>query len=185
MNLSGYLRGAKNIGGIGAPAAPFEYTPDLGPVGSGNTYFPGDVEQDAAALNFLGFLSDVDDANRAISKGSLEADQSSDSGAWDNAFRQAVLIFQSAVGITTDGWIGPQTRGALVTAVNGKNANPDVAPPPLPAPGSIPIAPSSVPAKPLVLTAKTDETLTFVGVGAGVLALCGLGWVLLRKKKRA
>jgi hypothetical protein len=51
----------------------------------------------------------------------------------------------------------------------------------------IPVNPGGVPAKPAVLPGVTpgdappeDNTMTYVAVGVGALALAGLGWLLLK-----
>lgn len=177
----------QTFGAIGAP--PLLYVPDLRPVGSGAAYFPRDVEQDAAALVFLQFLSNVADANREQSTGSQGGDMANSAGAWDPAFRSAVTRFQVAKGLTADSWIGPQTRTALAAAVAFQNANPGALPPP-PSPGTVPpvlVNPGKVPAQPAVLpgvtpvNAKTtDDTMMYVGIGAGVLALGALAWYALK-----
>jgi len=181
-------RNGMQIGFIGAmgAASQIAYVPDLAPVGSGASYFPRDVEQDAKALNFLGFLSDVDDANRFTSNGNQSEDIQNQSGAWDPAFRAAVTRAQAALRLTVDSWIGPQTRTALAAAVATKNASGFN--PPLPSPGVIiPVAPGKVPVPPdspappgTVVVAKKDDTLMWVGIGAGVLAVGGLAYYAIK-----
>jgi hypothetical protein len=177
------------IGSMGAPGGPLVYVPDLAPVGSKDSYFPRSVEQDARALVFLGFLSDLEDANRAESTGSQGGDMANEAGAWDPSFRGAVTRFQSTQGITADSWIGPQTRTFLARAVAVKNANPGALPIPAP-PGTVPpvlVQPGGVPAKPAVLpgvrpasSSSSDDTMMYVGIGAGVLVLGGLAWYALK-----
>jgi len=178
----------QTFGSMGAPTT-LLYVPDLAPVGSKAAYFPRDVEQDAAALVFLGFLSDAADANRQVSDGSQGADMANEGGAWDPAFRSAVTRFQSSKGLTADSWIGPQTRGALATAVAFKNANPGILPPP-PPPGvlpPVPVKPGAVPANPAVLpgvrpvaAGEEDQTMLYVGLGVGALLLAGVAWYALK-----
>lgn len=183
MSGMGILHRGNFLGSIGAPG-PFIYIPDLGAVGSKSSYFPRDVERDAAALVFLGFLSDVDDANRQVSDGSQAADIANEGGAWDPAFRSAVTRFQSSARITADSWIGPQTRTAIAAAVAAKNAG-GLA---LPVPSQpVPVSPGAVPAKPTVVpgvvpasSVTSDDTLMYVGIGAAVLALGGVAWWALK-----
>jgi len=187
-----YPQGTYGIGGLGdISGAPFAYVPDLAPVGSGSAYFPRDVERDAAALNFLGFMSDVDDANRAISKGSQAADIAASAGGFDPAFRAAVTRFQASAGLTIDSWIGPKTRAGLLQAVASANLRglgggpvPTLPPAILPVnPGGVPVKPGPLPGiKPASAgtDADGDETTTYLAIGAGVLALAGLGWWALR-----
>ncbi len=165
-------------------AAPFLYVPDLGPVGHADTYFPRSVTEDMKALNFLGFLPD-DSTPTLTSTGTQSGDMNAEAGAWDPDFRAAVAKFQTARGLTVDSWIGPQTRTGLGVAVAIKNANP--ATPPAPLPAVIPVVPGGVPAKPAVLpgvqpasASAADDTLMYVGIGVGVLALAGLAWFALK-----
>lgn len=190
MGING-LGSLGEVGDIGA--VPFVYIPDLAPVGSKSSYFPRDVERDAAALVFLRFLSDLDDANRMMSQGSQAADMNNESGAWDPFFKGGVTRFQAAKGLTVDGWIGPNTRTAIALAVTQANAaglggGPV---PPLP-PAIIPVIPGAVPQKPNatpppgIIPANTktdaeDETMTYLAIGAAVLAVGGLGWWALSK----
>lgn len=185
MSMRGVQMGAMTIGRVGT----LVYVPDLGPVGSKSSYFPRDVEHDAEALNFLEFLSDVADANRMPSTGSQGGDMAQEAGAWDPSFRSAVTRFQASKGLTTDSWIGPNTRTALAAAVAFRNVNPGQLPAP-PSPGTVPpilVNPGGVPAKPAVLpgvqpaSAKTgDDTMMYVGLGVGGLALAGLAWYALK-----
>lgn len=180
----------RGLGGIGQIPAPFLYVPNLAPVGHAALYFPGDVSQDARALNFLGFLDDASLASLFPSTGNQADDIDQVSGAWDGDFRAAVTRFQAAKGLVVDSWIGPNTRTALGIAVAQKNASgiPSLPVAPLP-PTVIPVNPGGVPVnpnKPNVLpgvtpaAAKSDETLTYVAVGVGVLALGFLGYELLK-----
>jgi len=182
------LFGSTLFGSIGATT--LLYVPDLAPVGSKAAYFPRDVEQDAAALVFLGFLSDAADANRNVSRGSQAEDINNEGGAWDPAFRAAITRFQTSKGITADSWVGPQTRTQLAGAVAFKNANPGALPPP-PPPGvlpPVPVKPGAVPANPAVLPGvrpvsagdEDDSTMLYVGLGAGALVLAGLAWYALK-----
>jgi len=145
------------IGALGALAG-LDYNPSTASVGTGASYFPGDVSADAAALAYLGFLP----AGVALlpSTGSQSGDMNAAAGAWDPAFRAALGAFQQTAGINVDGFIGPISRGKLKIAVDAKNAaNPS--PPPPASPGVNPApAPSS------------SSTTSKVG-----LALVGLGLV--------
>lgn len=173
------------MGSIGGFAAPFSYVPSLAPVGSGSAYFPGSVANDAAALNYLGYLSDGAFAGLSPSTGTQSGDMNQAAGAWDSAFRGAVGVFQAASGITADTWVGPQTRTALLGAVTLKNANPGSLPniPSVP----VPVAPGGVPALPAVLpgvtpassTTSSDDTTTYLLAGAGVLVVGALAWYAL------
>jgi hypothetical protein len=186
LTFVGGQGGVRRIGSLGAPAT-LVYVPDLAPVGSKATYFPRSVEQDAAALNFLGFLSDVADANRMSSTGSQSGDMSNEAGAWDPDFRSAVGRFQASAGITADTWIGPQTRTTIAAAVARKNAS-GVNPVPPPPPGKIiPVVPGEVPAKPAALPGlqpvaakEGSDTTTYLAIGGGVLLLGGLAYYALK-----
>ncbi len=169
--------GHEEIGGIGAVA--FRYNPDLGPVGSGSAYWARDVEADAAALVFLGFMTDLVDANRAISKGSASQDFALKVGCFDPDFRDSVTDFQRSAGITADSFIGPNTRRAIAAAVAAKNAG-GAAPRPAP-PGQKPAAPPNVVP---VDDGGEDNTLSYVAAGAGALAVGGLGWWILKNRKK-
>lgn len=184
----GGTAGLMRMGFLGQIAGPLVYIPDLLPVGSGSAYFPRSVEGDAQALNFLGFLSDADEAIRRASEGSQGADMGDEAGAWDTNFRSAITRFQASKGLTVDSWVGPQTRTALAAAVAAKNAGTPIPPPPPPGVlPPIPVNPGTVPALPAVLpgvtpapsSASGDSTTTFVAVGAGVLILGGLAWYAL------
>ena len=88
-----------------AGRTPMAYSPSLLPTGSGKTYRPGPVDQDAAALTFVGFP--------AGDPGRL--------GAWDMEFRKAVGDFQRKFGLPSSGWIDAPTRRALAAVVAVKN----------------------------------------------------------------
>lgn len=126
---------APQMGALWTP--PLAYTPDLSAVGSGSAYFPGDVTGDAEALNVLGYLTDTDPywqsgTNQAVhpSTGSQAGDMAAAAGAWDPNFQAAVTRAEAAYGLTQDGWIGPQSRTALVQGVAAWNtANSPIAPP--------------------------------------------------------
>lgn len=167
------------IMGIGGFAAPFSYTPDLAPVGSGAAYFPRDVSADAAALNYLGYMADGDYAQITPSQGSQAADMANDAGAWDPTFRGCIAHLQSDAGITVDTWVGPQTRTAIAAKVLLANANPSVPPAPATPPGTVvPANPGSVPANPAVIPGVTPSTKTstqtYVLAGAGILVVGGI-----------
>ncbi len=176
------------MNGMGQIAAPFQYFPDLSPVGSGSAYFPRSVAADAQALNFLGFLTDAELASLRPSTGTQSGDMNGPAGAWAPAFRGAMGRFQASAGITADTWVGPQSRGKLATAVSAKNANPGALPPPPPNPDRpVPVNPGTVPALPTPLPGVTPasassggmSTGAMVGIGVGVLALgAGLWYVL-------
>lgn len=174
------------LGGIGQIAAPFAYVPDLLPVGSGNAYFPRDTTQDARALNFLGFMSDSALDDHPGSLGTQARDIAEQVGAWDPVFRAAVTRAQTALGLTVDSWIGPKTRTALLAAVTKKNAGAIVPPAP---PGVLPVNPGSVPggaapipgATPVKDNVGGDDTMTYVAIGGGVVALALLGWLAFGK----
>lgn len=164
-------------------AAPFAYVPDMRPVGHASTYFPRDVTEDMKALNFLGFLPDAVTPT-LTSTGTQAGDIAQHAGGFDDVFRGAVGRFQTAAGITADTWIGPQTRTALVAAVARHNLDPQ---PPRVLPPSVPVNPGGVPAQPAVIPGvhpasahDADDTLMYVGIGAGVLALGGLAWYALK-----
>lgn len=176
---------------MGVINAPLIYVPDLAPVGSKSAYFPRDVSQDARALNFLGFLSDNDLNDLTPSMGSQSADMNNEAGGWDPLFRGGITRAQSAMGVTVDSWVGPQTRGGLASLVARKNANPGALPPPPPVNPSfpIPVTPGGVPAKPAAIPGVTPassggagglSTVEMVGIGAGVLALGGLAYYALK-----
>lgn len=183
---SGIMRlgGIGGLGGIGQIAAPFLYVPDLLPVGNGASYFPRDVIEDAKALNFLGFLDDAAFAAGSGSLGSQQADIANETGAWDPGFRAAVTRYEAARDLKVDSFIGPQVRTTLAKDVLAKNA---AGLPPVPVPKLpdviIPIDPGGVPGgnKPVPgVQPKADETLLFVGIGGGILALLGVGYLVLK-----
>lgn len=161
-----------------------DYNPSTASVGSGVQYFPGDVSQDAAALNYVGFLPEQYLLTLNPSTGSQKSDMSAQAGAWDPAFRQAVKDFQEASALTADGWIGPATRTRLKLAVATKNAlGSPIAPPYIPpAPPIVgpsqPSSPSSPKAPAPAAEAKPNYAL-FGGIAAaGAAALYGLyRWV--------
>jgi len=93
---------------------PLVYIPNTAAVGSGASYEPGPVDQDAAALRFLGFNPGNPGPQVGHGPGAT-------GGAFDLAFKAAVLQFQVQNGLAADGWIGPGTRTKLGQAVNAKN----------------------------------------------------------------
>jgi hypothetical protein len=184
MTASRALLGSVMFEGLGSPAAPFLYVPDLAPVGSKSSYFPRSVSNDAAALNFLGFLSDFDVGDLVPSMGSQSADMANEAGAWDPLFRGAVGRFQVFAGITNDTWIGPMTRSNIAAKVLQKNANPGIPTPSLPptvpvAPGAVPALPTPIPGVHPASTTTDDNTTTYVAAGVAGLALLALGWYAL------
>jgi hypothetical protein len=160
-------------------ALPFDYAPNLAPVGSGAAYWPGDVEEDVFALSAIGFFPD--DVDLRPSQGSQAADMASESGAWATEFRAAVSKFQASAGLIVDSWIGPQTRRALAAAVAAANAG---APLPNVPPNVTPVDPGRVPARRAVLpgVAPTEgmSTGAKVAIGAGVLVTLAGGYYLLK-----
>lgn len=182
---------------MGAIPAPLLYVPDLDAVGSeaAGTYYPRDVQNDALALAFLGFLSEAALASVRPTLGSRAADLSSQNAGFAPVFKAAVGAFQaspfaqSAGAGAIDTRIGPNTRKALAQAVLAENARraagglPAPAPPPLPAPGVIPPSPSPgvVPPGVSPASAKTsDNTMMYVGLGVGGIALAGLLYYALK-----
>jgi len=120
---------------VPVPAAPagFVYNPNLGDVGSGSSYNPGPVDQDAAALRYLGY-------NAGSPAGSR--------GAWDATFQAALKSFQrDNPPLVVDGWIGPKSRMALKARVEMKNAGGAAIPtvPVMPAVSPAPPAPGGMP----------------------------------------
>lgn len=196
------------MAGVGGMAAlwtpPLTYTPSLTSVGSGSSYWPGDVTGDAQALNVLGYLTDTDEywtpgGNTAVhpSTGSQAGDMAASAGAWDPDFQAAVKQAQAAFGDTQDGWIGPQTRTSLAQGVATWNANnspiapPQPVSPTPPAPGVppaavIPVLPGdnppvpepgnggSTPSGPIAWF-EGLSTVAKVGVVAGAVAVIGGG----------
>lgn len=192
LGMLGYL------GAIGAMGS-FAYAPNLGPVGSGASYYPGDTSADAAALNYLGFYPELYFKSHIGTEGSQKDDMADGAGAWDPTFQTAVKDFQaSASGLTVDGWIGPKTRTALAAAVAVKNASAQpLIPPgpytppasPLPTPPAVippfvpnvPVGPSPSPVSPSQpAAAKSDNTLLYAGAAVGA-AVLGLGAYYLLK----
>ncbi len=172
---------------MGAPPGGLDYVPDLAPVGSKSTYFPRSVNADALALTFLGF-----DAGIPGGGVSQQADMSSGTGAWDPSFRGALTAFQKSVGITADGWIGPQSRTKLKEKVDEKNRTaPNIpaapqAPAPVPPPSpsnQVPVNPS-VPGQPQPATGFAALTTgQKAAVVAGGLALLGGGYYLYKRSR--
>lgn len=171
------------IGAIGQVPTPFNYVPDLAPVGTGPAYFPRDIGEDAKALNFLGFMSDDDFAQGNESTGTQKGDIAESVGAWDPKFRAAVTRYEAARQLKVDSFIGPQVRTSLKKDVDAKNAAgvPPAPVPPLPA-VVIPVDPGGVPggSAPLPGIAESSDALLYVGVGSGVVALLGLAYWALR-----
>lgn len=160
----------------GTTSATCPYVPDLGPVGTGSNYFPRSVDNDAAALNFLGYGAGFPGGGV-----SQAHDMANAEGAWDDTFQEAVKHFQGINGgLTVDGWIGPATRAALGKAValanslpRSPNALPTPKPPP--APGLAPPVPSP-PSAPGV--ASADHTKRNLIIGGGVVAALVAGYFL-------
>jgi hypothetical protein len=192
MMSYGGLRFGMGAMSMGSIAAPFPYAPFLGSVGSKSTYFPGNVHEDARALNYLGFMSDADLADITDSLGTQASDIENEGGAWDPKFRAGITRAQNAGGITADSWVGPQTRTTLLRMVTQKNLTtpPNLVPPVVPGlpPAVLPVTPGAVPANPAILpgitpaAAKTssEDLLMYGGIAVGGLALLGLGWWALK-----
>lgn len=197
---SGYPdeRGGTYMFGMGAvDAAPLSYPLNTTPVGSQASYWPGDVTADAHALNFLGFIPDTYFSQLKPSTGSQQGDMSASAGAWDPVFRQGVTDFQDSVSITTDGWIGPQTRTALAAAVAVHNAQatpnqpPFVPPAVIPVPGVPPAVPPAVQPgggllppvpNPMVQPASAQSSTpwtTYALIAGGVVALGAAAYLLI------
>lgn len=159
--------------GMGA----LSYTPDLAPVGSGaaGTYYPRSTDDDAVALNYLGFFSDAELADHVGTNGSQKADIAASVGAWSPAFKRAVTAFQVAAKLTPDGWIGPSTRKRLAELVASKNAGQSV-PVPVPVVPNVPgVLPSPTPAP----AAPKSKTGLYLGIGGAAVG-AGLLWYLLK-----
>lgn len=165
----------------------FQYKLNTTPTGSGANYYPGDVEADADALNFLGYGAGFPGGGNG-----QKEDIARGEGAWDDTFQQAVRNFQAdAKGAAgpVDGWIGVKTRAALFAAVQARNAAMPAGPLPAPArtlpnvpPGVTPPAPAAPSApKPSAPAASIGGGMTTqqkVIIGAvALLALGGLAWV--------
>lgn len=174
-NYAGNDMGCATMGAIGG----LLYTPNLSSVGSGSSYFPGSTTEDAKALAYVGFYPEV--ASHVISTGSQQGDMANEAGAWDPDFRTAVGRFQSAFGLTVDGWIGPNTRRKLAEVVAAKSAADPLPAPPVPVPTPIvPPSPSPTPTPTPGPVAKKDNTMLYAGLGVGGVALLGLGYWALK-----
>lgn len=187
------------IGAIGLIAAPLVYVPNLAAVGSegAGTYYPGDVNADAMALAFLGFLAESALPSIGATRGSRAADMPAQVAGFNPTFKAAVGAFQGSpagqaggAGVV-DTRIGPNTRKALAAAVLAENARRAAGglpppPPPPPSPGVLPPGPSPLPVPvppPGVQPAsakESDDTMTYVAVGGGLLALGALAYFALR-----
>ncbi len=186
VGYSGYGDAAPGMGEIhceGQTSCP--YVPDLAPVGStaAGTYYPRSVDDDASALNFLGYGAGFPGGGNGRAE-----DMSRQEGAFDTTFQAAVTRFQQDAGIGVDGRIGPQTRGALLAAVTKANASSALNPNPLPfpkvppfVPGVLPGPSAPSPSKPgpaPVVAAKSSNTLLIAG---GVAAAGLAAWYFLKK----
>ena len=180
---------ARGMGSL--TAAPMTYAPSLASVGSGSSYWPGDVSHDALALNFLGFIPDQIMSSVKPSTGSEAGDMAANAGAWDPTFQQGVKDFQDVNNDTVDGWIGPPTRTSLAAAVIARNlqSSPLVPPQPVtptpPAPGVPPPGVLPSPFNPQPYTppapapgaqAAATPWLMYGGIAAAALAVVGVGW---------
>lgn len=167
-------------GGIGSLStrevgiAGLNYVPDLAPVGSGSagSYYPRDTSGDAAALNYLGYFPEPLYKSHKGTSGSQAADMAAKTGAWAPDFQQAVRYFQEANGLAADGWIGPATRTKLAALVTAKNASGDSSIP------TIPVIPTPNGGGVQPVSAKTSNMGLYLGIGAGLLGLGGVYWLL-------
>jgi len=176
------------IHGIGDLHPGSAYKLNLTPTGSGKAYYPGSVDADAEALNYLGYQAGFPGGGNGQA-----ADIQAGEGAWDDTFQQAVRNFQAdargAAG-TVDGWIGVNTRKALFAAVQARNASnpsaplpapsrtlPNVAPAPSPSPSPAP-KPGGLAPAPAASIGGGMTTNQKVMIGAGLaLVLAGLAYV--------
>lgn len=164
-------------------------SPARRPWDSGSAYYPGNVDADAEALNYLGYGAGYPGGGSGQS-----SDMSRAEGAWDTTFQTAVRKFQANAGLTADGWIGPKTRASLKLAVDRQNAipsSPGALPAPMPPPGVLPgflpaPAPQPAPgraAAPVAPAATASEglfskrNLTYGAIG---LAVLGLGYYAIK-----
>jgi hypothetical protein len=177
------LSGVQFMAGIGG----LDYNPSLAPVGSGSGYYPGSVDADADALNFLGYGAGFPGGGNG-----QREDMDRAEGAWDTTFKAAVTSFQGNAGLKADGWIGPATRTALKAAVDRQNqipSAPGALPAPMPPPGVLPnFAPvpsqPSRPASPSSPSAPAAHASLFTQrnliIGGAILAALGVGYVALK-----
>lgn len=188
--------GMGGLGDVDIGMGSLLYTPSTASVGSGSTYWPGDVSSDAEALNYIGYTT----GPVKPSTGSQQGDMAAQSGAWDGNFKEAVKTFQIDHLLTPDGWIGPKTRAAIGLAVAAKNASespiqppipPSPAPPfpglPIPPPAVIPgLSPPMIPQPgggggPAPSHASPEPNyLLYGGVAVGALALVAGAYYLLK-----
>jgi hypothetical protein len=147
----------QGIGSIQETDRPLLYIPDLAPVGSGSAYFPRSVDDDAVALNVLGFGAGFPGGGS-----SQRADMANEEGAWDSSFRAAVTNFQKQ---------NPALRAPGVI--------PGLPPVPAPLPGG---KTSPAPGKvvPVVPGGPEDNTTRNLMIGGGVLAVLVGGYFLLK-----
>jgi len=123
-----------------APAAPIPASPaspglpvlnfaaDMRPMTDASAYYVDpqtglhakiDVHAEAQALRFLGYNAPVDPGGG----NGLNSDRSAGAGSFNAQLQAATAQFQTDAGITSDGWIGPQTIGMLSQAVSGRNGD--------------------------------------------------------------
>jgi peptidoglycan hydrolase-like protein with peptidoglycan-binding domain len=158
------------MGALIGQLAGLNYNPNLADVGHGAAYNPGSIADDAAALNFLGFLPDVLLAQIPDSFGQGgQKDLAAGVGAFDLRFRVAVTDFQDSAGLVADGFIGPNTRRALKAAVDAKNAREPASPV---APG---VTPGGGGASPVAATTSSNALL-YGGLAVGLVALGYAAW---------
>lgn len=107
-----------------------DYKPDLRPMSDAGAYYydPSNgkhaainVREDAKALRFLGlYLAKSGDPGGG---NGLSADRNSATGSWYPPLQLSVKQFQTDMGLTADGWLGPQTRKRLGEEVAQINAS--------------------------------------------------------------
>lgn len=175
---------------LGLISAPLVYVPDLGAVGSeaAGTFYPRDVIADATALTFLGFMSEALLSTIKPTLGSRGADLAAQNAGFSPIFKTSVGAFQAspfaqqAGAGAVDTRIGPNTRKALLAAVTAENARrlagglPAPVQPP-PAPGVLPPIPGVTPVN---VKTEDDDTMIYVGLGVGGLALAVGAYFLLK-----
>jgi hypothetical protein len=186
-------RSRARLRGMGVTAADafYAYTPDLSDVGHGPSYYPGDTTRDLEALIYVGYGDEAQLATHVGTTGTQQGDMDQAQGAWDPDFQLLVETYQRDQGLAPDGWIGPDTRRALLATVNLKNGAPPGPAPPGPSPLPVPPAPPPdimpwIPPTPDLpqrggiqpVSVKGTPTSTYVAIGVGALVLGGVAWWL-------